>query len=90
VRTSHNEYAKRVFELLKENNIRAELNNADENLGKKVRDAKTNKMPYWIVIGDKEIEAGKVTLESRDSGQLGQMTKEELVKQLLEEIKDKK
>jgi threonyl-tRNA synthetase len=90
VRTNHNEYAKQVFEMLGENNIRAELDDADENLGSKVRDAKTNKIPYWIVIGDKEIEANKVTLESRDSGQLGQISKEELITKLLEEIKNKK
>lgn len=47
-------------------------------------------MPYWIVIGDKEIEAGKVTLESRDAGQLGQMTMEELLAKLQTEIKVKK
>jgi threonyl-tRNA synthetase len=90
VRENHNEYAKGVYELLKENGIRAELDTEDKNLGGKVRDAKSNKMPYWIVIGDKEIEAEKVTLESRDAGQLGQMSKEELVSKLLEEIKNKR
>ena len=90
VRENHNEYAKQVFEMLKENNIRAEFDDKDENLGTKVRDAKNNKIPYWIVIGDKEIEAKKVTLESRDNGQLGQILKEELVEKLLEEIKKKK
>ncbi len=90
VRENHNEYAKKIFELLKENNIRAELDDNDENLGGKVRDAKNNKLPYWIVIGDKEIEAGKVTLESRDAGQLGQISKEELLAKFLEEIKNKK
>ncbi len=89
VRENHNEYAQKVFDMLKENNIRAELADEDENLGTKVREAKNNKIPYWIVIGDKEIEAGKVTLESRDHGQLGQMSKEELLKKLLEEIKNK-
>jgi threonyl-tRNA synthetase len=59
-------------------------------LGSKVRDANENKMPYWVVIGDKEIEAGKVTLESRDGGNLGQIFKEDLVKKLVEEIKTKK
>ena len=90
VRENHNEYAKQVYELLKENNIRAELDNAEANLGGKVRDAKNNKIPYWIVIGDKEIEVKKVTLESRDSGQLGQISKEELLVKFLEEIKTKK
>ena len=90
VRMNHNEYAKQVFELLKENNIRAELDDADENLGSKVRSAKISKIPYWLVIGDKEITSDKVTLESRDAGQLGQLSKEELVSRLLEEIKSKK
>lgn len=90
VRANHNEYAKKVYELLKENNIRAELDDEETNLGGKVRDAKNNKIPYWIVIGDKEIEAKKITLESRDAGNLGQMSKEELISKLLEETKNKK
>ena len=90
VRENHNEYAKKIFETLEENNIRAEFDDSDINLGTKVRDAKNNKIPYWIVIGDKEIEADKVTLESRDNGQLGQMSQEELLKKFIEEIKNKK
>ncbi len=102
VRENHNEYAKNIFELLKENNIRVELANEDENLGKKVRDAKNNKIPYWVVIGDKEIESGKLTLESRDGGQMptsegengtetskSNVSQEELLKKLLEEISTK-
>jgi len=90
VRTNHNEYAKQIFELLKENNIRVELDDEEANLGGKVRDAKNNKIPYWIVIGDKEIEAKKITLESRDNGQLGQISKKELLTKLTQEIKEKK
>src|SRR3989338_3603463 len=89
VRTNHNEYAKQVFELLKENNIRAELDDSNESLGKKIREGKMMKIPYWIVVGDKEIEADNVNLESRDNGQLGQISKEELISKLLEEIKSK-
>jgi threonyl-tRNA synthetase len=90
VRENHNDYARVVFELLKENNIRVEFDDANENLGTKVREAKNNKTPYWIVIGDKEIEAKKVTLESRDKGNLGQMSTEEMLAKLLKEIKEKK
>ncbi len=86
---NHNEYAKQVYELLKENNIRAELDDEESNLGGKVRDAKNNKIPYWIVIGDKEIESNKITLESRDNGQLGQISKEELIEKLTKETKEK-
>jgi len=90
VRTNHNEYAKKIFDLLKENGIRAELDDEDENLGGKVRDAKNNKLPYWIVIGDKEIESNKVTLESRDHDQLGQISTDELLSKFKEEIKNRK
>ena len=90
VRENHNEYAKKVYELLKEASIRVEFDDADLNLGTKVRNAKNSKIPYWIVVGDKEIEAKKITLESRDKGQLGQMSSEELLKKFLEEIKAKK
>jgi threonyl-tRNA synthetase len=90
VRENHSEYAGKVHQMLVEAGIRSEIDLADENLGSKVRDAKTNKIPYWIVIGDKEVEAGKVTLESRDAGQLGQMTTEELLSKLKGEIANKK
>lgn len=90
VRENHNDYAKEIFDMLKDSGIRAELDNGDSNLGSKVRDAKTNKTPYWIVLGDKEIAENKVTLESRDAGQLGQFSKEELLAKFLEEIKNKK
>jgi threonyl-tRNA synthetase len=90
VRDNHNDYADGVYKMLKENGIRAEFDNAEENLGTKVRDAKNNHLPYWIVVGDKEIAENKVTLESRDAGQLGQMSKDEMLAKLLEEIKAKK
>ena len=90
VRENHNKTAKTVFVMLRENGIRAELDDDDLNLGKKVRDAKNNKIPYWIVLGDKEIESGLVTLESRDNGPLGQFSKADLLSKLLEEIKNKK
>ncbi len=89
VRENHNEYAKKVYEMLKENNIRAEFDDKDENLGTKVRDAKNNKIPYWIVVGDKEIAESKVTLESRDAGNLGQISQAEMLTKFLEEIKTK-
>ena len=75
--------------MLKKNGVRAELDAEDKNLGGKVRDAKQNKIPYWLVIGDKEVSAKKVTLESRDHGQIGQIPSEELLEKLTGEIKNK-
>ena len=90
----HIEYAKSVFEKLKSENIRVELDDSNESLGKKIRNAKTEKIPYMLVIGDKEVSENKVTLESRDddppAGGLGQIGVEELISKLNTEIKDRK
>jgi threonyl-tRNA synthetase len=90
VRENHNAVAKEVTEKLLALDVRAELNDEDENLGKKIRAAKNQKIPYTIIIGDKDIEAGKVTLESRDQGQIGQVSIEEAVERIVKEIKEKK
>ena len=90
VRENHNAYAEEVFEKLKTLNIRAQIDAEDENLGSKVRDAKTNKIPYWIVIGDKEIESGNLTLESRDNGNLGAFPTDEVLSKLQTEIAERK
>ena len=90
VRENHNAMSRTVLDMLVEKGIRVELDDSDENLGTKVRDVKENKIPYWVVIGDKEIESGKVTLESRDDGSLGQISSEELLSKLQKKIKEKK
>jgi len=61
----HGEYAQAVLKTLKENNIRAEVDDRKESLGKRIRAAKDMKVPYVIVIGDKEKESGNLTVETR-------------------------
>lgn len=87
---AHGEYAKDLSEELKKKNIRAELMDYKDGLGKKVQKCKQLKYPYWIVIGDKDKDAGLYTLESRDQGQIGQISKEEILKRFEEEIVNKK
>ncbi len=70
--------------------IRVEADLSSDGFGKKIRNAKTEHVPYFIIIGDKDLSAGKVTLESRDAGQIGQISKEELLARLSEEIVSKK
>jgi threonyl-tRNA synthetase len=82
--------AKKVHEALRATMIRSELDLGNDGFGKKIRNAKTARIPYFIIIGDKDMEANKVTLESRDKGQIGQLSAEEAVKKLAEEIKDRK
>lgn len=87
---AHFKTAESVAATLSAVGIRADLDLGDEGFGKKVREAKNMKIPYFIIIGDKDMAAGKVTLESRDKGALGQLTNEEVVEKLLKEIKEKK
>lgn len=66
VADAHNTYAAEVHEKLLAVGLRAELDNSNESMGKKIRAAKQERLPYFIVIGDKEVADKKVTLESRD------------------------
>lgn len=87
---NHHEYAQKIFTELKENGLRVEIDASNESLGKKIRASKLEKVPYTLVIGDKEIEAGAVGVESRDAGQLGPMKTADFLSKILEEIKLKK
>ena len=69
----HDSYAKQIERQLKERNIRVELKNQNETLGKKIREAETQKIPYLLVVGDKEISADAVSVRERGKGDLGQM-----------------
>ena len=83
-------FAKEVEKILLAGDIRAELDESNETLGKKVRAVKIQKIPYWLVIGDKEITADKVTLESRAQGNLGQISIVELIAKFQKEIAERK
>ncbi|TAJ14787.1 threonine--tRNA ligase [Patescibacteria group bacterium] len=85
VSEKHNEYGASVFATLKNAGIRVEIDDANESLGKKIRNAKKEKIPYLFVIGDKEVEAGTVSVENRD-GSEGAQELSVIVKSLQEKI----
>jgi threonyl-tRNA synthetase len=87
---AHKEFAQKVLSQLKEAGVRADIDESNETLGKKVREAKTQKIPYTLVIGDQEVKAGTATLESRDKGKLGASPISEIVSKLKEEIIERK
>jgi threonyl-tRNA synthetase len=89
VADAHLEYATRVHTELKAIGIRATLDDANESLGKKIRAAKQAKLPYFVVIGDKEVAAKNVTLEAH-SGDSKQIDLHALGNHLLAEIEVKK
>ncbi|MDP3965578.1 MAG: threonine--tRNA ligase [bacterium] len=79
-------YAKEVFEALRDAGIRAELDDSSETLGKRIRNAKTEKVSYVLVVGDEEIKSKTATLESRGKGKIGALAVEEIIRRLKEEI----
>lgn len=87
---AHFAYAKELQEKLAENNIRVELDDSGESLGKKIRDAKVKKIPYLIVLGDNEIKNNKLTVESRSKGKLENLSPDQFISDLLTEIKERK
>lgn len=86
----HADYATAVKQKLLDVNIRVELDDSKEGLGKKIRAVREMKTPYWAVIGDAEITNGTVTLEHRTLGKIGEVKIEDLVEKLTAEIKEKK
>ncbi|MEK9201356.1 MAG: threonine--tRNA ligase, partial [Patescibacteria group bacterium] len=78
-----NAFAYKVFEFLKKHDIRAEIDDTDEGLGKKIRKAKVEKVPYIFVIGDKEKDSESVTIESRDKGNIGVHPLDKIIGQLI-------
>ena len=87
---AHQEFSRVVLENLKEAGIRAELDESNESLGKKIRDAKKMKVPYLLVIGDAEVSAQSASLESRDKGKIGVLSIPEIIAKLQGEIKSRR
>ena len=83
-------WAEAVVHKLKHAGIRVELHNQNETLGKKIRNAEMQKIPYLFVIGDKEVEAQSVAVRKRKDGDLGTILIDTVVAQLKEEIELKK
>ena len=67
----HLEYAQKIAEELRERNIRVQVDERNESMGKKIREAEMQKIPYMLIIGDKEKEAGKVALRKYGEGDKG-------------------
>lgn len=82
------EYAKQVFENLQEAGIRAELDDRQEKIGYKIREAQLQKIPYMLILGEKEVEAKSVGVRSRKEGDIGAMKLDEFVKKAKQEIEN--
>ncbi|WP_127125547.1 threonine--tRNA ligase [Pseudoflavitalea rhizosphaerae] len=83
-------YANTLLESLKNADIRAEVDDRNEKIGKKIRDTELMKVPYMFVVGEKEMNENKVSVRRQGKGDLGAMDIETMINQLRQEIKTRK
>ena len=83
------EYAKTILHKLKKADIRAEIDDRNEKIGKKIRDTELMKVPYMLVIGEKEMNEGKAAVRRQGKGDLGAKLVEEFITEIVGEIKER-
>jgi threonyl-tRNA synthetase len=82
-------YARKVEKLMVENNIRAELDHRNERLQKKIRDAEVAKVPYMVIVGEKEAAEDSLSVRSKAQGEMGRFMMDEFIQMLNKEIDEK-
>ncbi|MEK7061899.1 MAG: His/Gly/Thr/Pro-type tRNA ligase C-terminal domain-containing protein, partial [Patescibacteria group bacterium] len=82
----HSEYADNIKKELEKNDIRVELKNENETLGKKIREAEIQKIPYLLILGDKEIQNQSVSVRQRGKGDTGAIALDKFIEKIREEI----
>ena len=85
----HLDYAQKINALLLENNIRVEINDDNESIGKKIREAEKQKIPYMLVVGEKEAESNSVAVRPRGSRDIKTIKIEEFIEKVKKEINEK-
>ena len=89
IKDSLMEYASGVKKALEDNSIRAEIDDRKETLNKRIRNAEVNKIPYCLIVGEREAESKSVSVRKKGKGDAGVLTQEAFVKQIKEEIENK-
>ena len=84
----YNDYAKKVCELLNNYDIRASIDERNETIGKKIRENELKRIPFLLVVGEKEAENGTVSVRRQGEGDKGVMTPEEFAAKVNEEVKN--
>jgi threonyl-tRNA synthetase len=82
----HNDYAEKVEEELRAAGVRARVDVRSESVGRKIRDAELAKLPYMLVVGDEEKDAGQVAVRSHAEGELGKLAVGEFAQRVESEV----
>ena len=85
----HNDYAHEIAKAFRNDYVRVEVDDRNEKIGYKIREAQMEKVPYMLVVGDKEMEAQAVSIRKRGEGEKGDMPWKEFLAAIKEEIKDR-
>ena len=83
------DYAKDVLQKLKKADIRAEIDDRNEKIGKKIRDTELMKVPYMLVVGEKEVNENKASIRKHGKGDVGAKSVDEFLKEIVEEVKER-
>ena len=83
------EYAQKIEQILKEKNIRVEIDDKSETMQNKIRNATAEKIPYMIILGGREVEQNTISIRQRDSQDLGSMMLEKFVEEITDQISKK-
>ena len=84
------DYANTILKTLKNSDIRASIDDRQEKIGKKIRDTELARVPYMLVVGEKEMNEGKVAVRRQGKGDLGVKGVEEFVQELVAEVKERR
>lgn len=86
---AHVEYAQKIADKLTSYGMRVTVDKRDENIGSKIKASRLERIPYMLIIGDKEIETNAVSVRSRKDGELGAMAVDNAINKLVEEVRTK-
>ncbi|MCB9186583.1 MAG: threonine--tRNA ligase [Flavobacteriales bacterium] len=86
VSEKYNDHAKKLSNILKNYDLRALVDERNEKVGKKIRDTEVNKVPYMVIVGEKEMESGKLSVRKQGEGDLGTFSIEEFAKIIQDDI----
>ena len=89
VSDKYNEHANKIMDQLFKKGIRVELDDRTEKVGFKIREAQLEKIPYMLVIGEKELESGEISVRSRDEGELGSMSVDAFIEKISTQIEER-
>jgi threonyl-tRNA synthetase len=86
VSEKYNDYSKKLSNLLKNYDLRALVDDRNEKVGKKIRDTEVKKVPYMLIVGEKEVESGMLSVRKQGEGDIGTFSVEDFAKIIEKDI----